>query len=868
MGPLAIAMIQIVVGLIITAIAARIMTVDGIKKKGLDDFTFPTVDADRAIPVVFGDVLVEGPNVTWFGDYKAKSNKEGGGLFTPDVVVGYNYYLGMELVISWGTLDRITEIWFGENLAWTGDVTGALTGYDPEDKPIFANELLVDAKQLFGGPENGGGVYAECRFYPGSIYQEPDPYMTEQIEEGYYHKGISKLIWYGPSSGYKKSGLLGESNYIQPIKMRVEHYPNFLGSAYKTIGTGNKKGANPAEVVYCLLIGRYANVNSTQPTVPVIPDNLIDTATFLSAAETLYNEGYGISFQWQRDSNVRDLINEIMHHVDGYLSEDTHSGEIRFVLSRQDYDPNLCPVFDETNIVDFTSYVRINPMAAVNRLTANFTDPDQEFKSIPIMVEDLGNVYEQEMGAPGEIDLNMFHDVDTAIERTTRELIQLSEGIVSGAFTANREAYSLNIGDPIKITWEGFGVNDLLVRVIEKTVGSLDDRKVEIKFVQDIFGIGSAIYGTPGGSTWSDIYTDPQDITDYKLFEAPRWLSGKYGEAGEEYQLFLLTKFPTSDMIGYEPYIQINDGGYVNGYGLDQSENDHSNLALDYKQSYGPSKDTIHGLRVIGEPPDENIGTTDFTNIEKFFYNWVLVNDELMAYESVSDMGDGTYRLNNVYRALADTSAKTHVAGDRIWYLNSSTFSRLDRFFTVGEDIDIKTVTTTGGGVLDLANAGAKTLVYDGRYDRPICPGNVTINGGYYPEVISGPVDLTWGRRNREGDTTLTKWGDVDETPEVGQTTTLKIYNQFGVLVRTVTGLPDSSYSYTYETEILDCGFLQDYLTVELYSVRDGLDSFSKFNYKFQRIIENANPVGMELNLTQTGNDSASSINFNLDTVA
>ena len=863
MSPLAVAFLQIAVSLIITAIASRLMSPDGIKAKKLDSFTFPTVSSDRSIPVVFGDVLVEGPNVIWFGDYKSKADKEGGGLFTPTVTAGYKYSIGMELAISWGTLNSMTELWFGDNVAWVGSVTGTVT--DQSDMNFNTSFFEVLAMDLFGGDKNGGGVRANCFFYPGSANQYSDNYMEDMLGKAYRHEGIAKVVWRGPKD-HKKSGYIGEGNVVPPIKMRVQHYPNFLGSEHeKVLGTATPT-ANPAEVVYCLLIGRYANVNSTQPSVPVIPENLIDTASFLTTAETLYNEDMGISFQWQRDTPVKDIIDDIMNHVEGYLSEDTLTGKIRMVLNRADYDPETVPIFDESNIVDFTSYVRINPTVAVNRLTSTFTDPEQAFKSIPVMVEDLGNTFEQDMGAPGDIDLHMFHSGNVAILRTSRELIQLSEGIISGAFVANRSAYALNIGDPIKLSWDGFGVSELLVRVIEKTTGGLDDRAIEVKFVQDIFGIGTAVYGPPGGSNWIDIFNDPEDITDYEYFEQPYYLVDKFSTAGEEYLLFLMVNFPTSDTSGYEPWIQIDGGDYVNAYGAEISENDFTTLALDYGQEEGPSKDIAIGIAVIGEPPEDMISTVTFTNIQDSFRNWVLVGGELMAYESISDNGNGSWNLNTVYRGLLDTTPVDHSAGDKIWFLNS-TFERLDRIFTPAEVVNIKTVTTTGKGVLDFANAAAKNITYVGRYDLPLIPGNIKIDSTYYPLSVKGDVLIEWSRRDRTVTSSLVKWDGADQTPEVGQTTTVKIYGGSGSLLHTETGIAGTNYTYTFAQELADAGVGQTYMTVEVFSVLGAAASHDTWSYSFDKEVGNQ-PVNADLDLVTTTSSSSADIDFDLDVPA
>lgn len=53
--------------------------------KGLDDASIPTAEEGRAIPVVFGDVLIKSPNVVWYGDLKTEAIRKkaggGGGLF-------------------------------------------------------------------------------------------------------------------------------------------------------------------------------------------------------------------------------------------------------------------------------------------------------------------------------------------------------------------------------------------------------------------------------------------------------------------------------------------------------------------------------------------------------------------------------------------------------------------------------------------------------------------------------------------------------------------------------------------------------------------------------------------------------------------
>ena len=74
--------IQIVVSLVLTAISYALSpkpTNAPPKAAGLDDFNLPTAEEGRPIPVVFGTVLLRGPNVVWAGDLKVDPIRKSGG---------------------------------------------------------------------------------------------------------------------------------------------------------------------------------------------------------------------------------------------------------------------------------------------------------------------------------------------------------------------------------------------------------------------------------------------------------------------------------------------------------------------------------------------------------------------------------------------------------------------------------------------------------------------------------------------------------------------------------------------------------------------------------------------------------------------
>ena len=66
---------------IVTSIISHLLAPKPPKPKpaALSDFDVPTADEGKPVPVVFGTVLVKGPNVVWFGDLRTSPIKSGGG---------------------------------------------------------------------------------------------------------------------------------------------------------------------------------------------------------------------------------------------------------------------------------------------------------------------------------------------------------------------------------------------------------------------------------------------------------------------------------------------------------------------------------------------------------------------------------------------------------------------------------------------------------------------------------------------------------------------------------------------------------------------------------------------------------------------
>jgi hypothetical protein len=150
----------------------------GPQPSALGDFSVPTAQEGRAIPIVFGTCLIKGGNTVWWGDLKSTKILSGGGIMElgRTQTVGYKYFLGCQFVLCHGPVDALVDIQADQkSVKRTASVVlNAGTGTE--------NYIDVEANapNLFGGtgPGGGGGIKGGFSFYRGLETQLPDDYLT------------------------------------------------------------------------------------------------------------------------------------------------------------------------------------------------------------------------------------------------------------------------------------------------------------------------------------------------------------------------------------------------------------------------------------------------------------------------------------------------------------------------------------------------------------------------------------------------------------------------------------------------------------------------------------------------------------------
>jgi len=107
--------IELVLMVASTVLTALLAKSPAGKASALGDFTAPTAEEGRVIPVIHGTVEIKGSNVVWYGDLRTSRIRQGGIFGIGKKTIGYKYFMGMQLVLCHGPVDALIAVGYVQN---------------------------------------------------------------------------------------------------------------------------------------------------------------------------------------------------------------------------------------------------------------------------------------------------------------------------------------------------------------------------------------------------------------------------------------------------------------------------------------------------------------------------------------------------------------------------------------------------------------------------------------------------------------------------------------------------------------------------------------------------------------------------------
>lgn len=548
------------------------------------------------------------------------------------------------------------------------------------------------------------------------------------------------------------------------------------------------------------------------------PTSDIDDTSFTSAADALYNEGFGLSIRWTGQSTIEDFVGEIIRHIDAALYVDRTTGKFALRLIRDDYDEESIVELGPDEIINVENYSRPALGDLVNAVTVNYEDYLGNAASVP--AHDPALVQLQGAVVGTTIKYQGISNQRMAARVAYRDLRALSIPLLSCTIYANRAAAVLSIGDVFKFSFPDYHDDYIIMRVVGMGFGDGRTNVVRVDCVQDVFSLADSGLVEEPNFEWEDPRQIPDPSPYDVVVEAPYYeLVVSEGQTAIDASLednpdmaYWLASSVRPSVAAINAGLYVNSGaGYEDRGVVDFSPSAVLTAALDYL--------------------DTTLYYEDGQDLDQIVVgSFAQIDDELVRVDAVDEVA-GTITIG---RGVLDTIPATHDIG--AYFVAWDGYANSDQIeYATSETVYVKILPASGAGVVDIADATERSVTMDQRAYRPYPPGNLKFNDEYFPDdTESGDIVLTWAHRDRTQQTsgTLYDFTDGNIGPETDSTYTIRIYGD-DVLVRTVTGETGTTWTYTQAMMFTDGGPFV-HIKFEVETTRDGVASYQPYSHTIE----------------------------------
>lgn len=513
----------------------------------------------------------------------------------------------------------------------------------------------------------------------------------------------------------------------------------------------------------------------------------IDDTAFIAAADTLYDEGFGLSFAWGSQKPAEEIINLVLKHIDGVVYVDRTTGRFVLKLIRDDY--GTPPVFDDTDIVEVVGYNVKPESELINSVTVIYNDREKR-TTASLSVNDVASIRQFGSINPTTVTYSGVYDSDLASKIATRDLRTLSTPLISGELIINRKTSTdFNVGDVFTISSNLYPqISGITFRITELDFSSSEENEIGVQFVEDVFNIGTGFSSVEDDGVLKSLtyppYVKAWEVDFYSYSRALGDQTVAENLAYEDLRSAGILFAGGSQNIAY-PYEIYST--YTNSFTRLTNTNDGPVFSLDKYLSADPSDTAVDVTWLNGETIFEP-------------NTLAYIGEELVEVVSV------TGGVATLIRGMADTVPQGHEKGTigYVWGQSNATHQgdlisgdSVEYFFNpVG---DVNTIALTPYG------APTASITYTGRLDKPWPVNNLSYNGENYATEFAGVANVTWANQDKYLLTGATRPDYLDSTTGLEANTTNNItvvsYLFDGTALATEVSDTTTSESYSIDTD-------------------------------------------------------------------
>lgn len=463
----------------------------------------PEAGVGQRVPMIYGNVSVTAPNLVWSGNYLApdESYASASGPATADhFSIDLVFILGVPF---YGGACEVTALLLGDTAILTRTIgstigTRQLFAFGPS--PPSSSEFSINGVLYTGNTTQDLFDNTQLGTITSAVYDDGVSYNGGAAGTGTAYK---QMIGFSGEDATLKPSFrsqavavlhfgLGQSTDVPSLVFHVKSKsvgtPADMG--HELISGGG--GADPAAVIFDLLTGGFGKL--------AIPTSKIDIPSFQAASLTLFNESHGFSAFINSSTDAQTLIAQILKEIDGLIYQEPTTGKLVLKLIRADYNPATVPNINPDNVVELPSgwYSIPSPAEAYNQVRVQFTIPGLPSGSGIAYGQNQAAIIAQS-GKPRCLDLQMPGITDQTVAQhvASRELAVVSHQLAKCQLSVNRTLSSLRPGDVVTLTWPELGISGMIFRILSVDIGKLDDGKIGLGMLRDVFDVGVGAYPVP-----------------------------------------------------------------------------------------------------------------------------------------------------------------------------------------------------------------------------------------------------------------------------------------------------------------------------------------------------------------------------------
>lgn len=693
--------------------------------------------------------------------------------------IGYWHKMTLYMGECHGPVDQLRAVEWGGEMAWQGTHTGN-------------GDIYINKPELFGGEKKEGGIVGTLSVRMGYPDQMPHPLLVA-MRPGPWPaaRGLVTTVFDGDVSAL--------TPYVKLVKKMWSRWVE----GWNTTGIWQPglckigEGMNGAHIIYNVLTDSDWGFGAS-------PAEIIDEPSFLAAAKTLFDEGFGLCLGWKRSTPIGSFLDTVCEHVGGQWG--VLDDKVVLTLFRGGYDVATLPLLDETNIIELESWETPLLDGSVNEVTVVGVDCLTN-KKISRTYQNLANIQAQGRVVSEKRQLPGLWNTDLLGRVAARECHAASMLPGRIKVVVKGSAGPFYRGQVVALGWSRRGVARMPVRVMEVDEGTVTDTSIRLTLLQDVNGMQDTSYMAPGGSQWVPPDTTPRALNPETAYEAtyrdlvttmrPADMAMVSATAG---YLIALGSRPIGPAYNFTLKTRVGAAAFAEVAAGDFSPNGTLATAI------GPA-DTAITLNARRD--------LDLVKVGEELIIGGLEHCRVGAIDPVTG-------VLTIARGCVDTVPQSHLAGALVWF--PDVYNGQDPTeYIQGETVAAKLLTRTSAGTLPEASATARSVVMSARQDRPYAPGQLRINGAAYPATITGPAVISWAHRDRllQADQ-LVDTNQASIGPEPGTQYRVRLYS--GASLKRTEVVAGTSYTYTAAAEAADGGPFNP-LRIVVDAVRDGVYS-------------------------------------------